>query len=61
MRVNQGFHRLTLQMKKRLDNALYWLVLVNLTQAGVTWEEGDSAEELPPSVSPMGKSLGALS
>jgi hypothetical protein len=69
--VKRGFHGSMLQMKKRLDNALNWLVFVNLTQAGVTREETDSAEESPPSVTdsaeesppsvwPIGKSLGDI-
>lgn len=30
------------------SKGMYWLVFVNLTQTRNTWEEGISAEELPP-------------
>lgn len=32
--------------------------LVNLTQAGVIWEEGTSIEKMPPPGWPVGKSVG---
>lgn len=33
----------------------FWLVFVNLTPTRVTWEEGATVEELPPSDWLMGK------
>lgn len=40
---------------------IYRLVFINLAHTEVTWEEGTTAEELPPSGWPVGMSVGAMS
>lgn len=43
---------------EKLSGLGYWLVFVNLTQTGVSWEEGILCEELSPSDWSMGIFVG---
>jgi len=45
---------------KNICGGLCWLILVNLTQTRVAWEEGTSVEALPPSAWSAGMSLGTF-
>lgn len=44
--------------KKNLLLLLYWLVLCQLIQAIVIWEEGNSFEKMPPQDLDIGKLVG---